>query len=220
MAAVTDSWIEDNYQLIDNGFAKTILKNHHQDDWEFIKQALFEFKLYESDIKTDGGNKTKIARRLEIPFKLHGWRERNFYFETNLIDEDTNNVLHTSTSTSHKIDAVKDKIAIEFEWNNKDTFFARDLSVLGRLHANGVIDLGIIITRSSDLKTLFDSLGTYTNHKLETKLVKSKYGESTTHTNSVEKLITSGTAGGCPILVIGINENVFVANGEIQTDKR
>lgn len=62
-------------------------------------------------------------------------------------------------SISHEIDHVKrfpaGTFALEIEWNNKDPFFDRDLENFKRLHADGVISIGGIITRG---ETLQDSL--------------------------------------------------------------
>ncbi|MEZ5890536.1 MAG: BglII/BstYI family type II restriction endonuclease [Xanthobacteraceae bacterium] len=44
------------------------------------------------------------------------------------------------------------------EWNNKDPFFDRDLENFKRLHADGAISLGIIITRGSGLQDAMRSL--------------------------------------------------------------
>ncbi|WP_281659458.1 BglII/BstYI family type II restriction endonuclease [Halobacillus sp. Cin3] len=214
---VTDYWVQSNYELYDIGFAKTILSNHYSEEWNFIKLALWHFRLYESDIKRDGKNKTNIVKRLELPFKLNGWHEKSIYMEQHLIDKKSFTTLHVNKSESHKIDAVKSNIALEFEWNNKNAFFSRDLSELGRLHSAKVIDVGVIITRSYELSSLFVALGTYTGEKGGVKKVSSKYEGSTTHANSVKNLLENGTAGGCPVLVIGITKKRFEANGEIDT---
>ncbi len=56
---------------------------------------------------------------------------------------------------SHEIDHIKlfgDYLAaLEIEWNNKDPFFDRDLESFKRLHAEGAISLGCIITRGLTL---------------------------------------------------------------------
>ena len=46
----------------------------------------------------------------------------------------------------------KGTFALEIEWNNKDPFFGRDLENFKRLHADGVISIGGIITRGSSLQ--------------------------------------------------------------------
>jgi hypothetical protein len=41
---------------------------------------------------------------------------------------------------------------LEIEWNNKDPFFDRDLENYKRLHADGAVSLGILITRGISLQ--------------------------------------------------------------------
>ena len=59
-------------------------------------------------------------------------------------------------SISHEIDHVKifprGTFALEIEWNNKDPFYDRDLENFKRLHADGVISIGAIITRGASLQ--------------------------------------------------------------------
>ncbi|WP_428102394.1 BglII/BstYI family type II restriction endonuclease [Candidatus Rariloculus sp.] len=60
-------------------------------------------------------------------------------------------------SVTHEIDHVRDDaqgaLALEIEWNNKDPFFDRDLENFKRLHAEGAISVGIIVTRGASLQT-------------------------------------------------------------------
>jgi hypothetical protein len=59
-------------------------------------------------------------------------------------------------SISHEIDHVrrtpKGLFALEIEWNNKDPFFDRDLENFKRLHAEGAISVGLIVTRGAQLQ--------------------------------------------------------------------
>jgi len=57
------------------------------------------------------------------------------------------------------------------EWNNKDPFFDRDLSNFAALHREGVVALGVIVTRGSGLQTWLRS---------HVDGGASKYGASTT----------------------------------------
>src|SRR5690606_16047244 len=76
-------------------------------------------------------------------------------------------------SVSHEIDHVKHfskgVFALEIEWNNKDPFFDRDLENFKRLHADGVISVGAIITRGTSLHTsLTDILTAFAeSHELQ-----------------------------------------------------
>src|SRR5205823_9923876 len=60
-------------------------------------------------------------------------------------------------SISHEVDHVKNfegkKLALEIEWNNKDPFFDRDLENFKRLHAEGAISAGVMVTRGRSLHT-------------------------------------------------------------------
>jgi len=82
----------------------------------------------------------------------YGWKKHNFEIKKIVDGEE-------KESISHEIDHVKrfptGTFALEIEWNNKDPFFDRDLENFKRLHADGVISIGAIITRGS---TLQDSL--------------------------------------------------------------
>ena len=64
---------------------------------------------------------------------------------------------------SHEIDHVRTfdsgaRIALEIEWNNKDPFYDRDLENFKRLHADGAISAGIIVTRGRSLHENMRSL--------------------------------------------------------------
>lgn len=59
---------------------------------------------------------------------------------------------------------------VEIEWNNKDPFFDRDLENFKRLHADGGISLGIIITRGASLQ---DSIGTLVRRFADDKNINS-----------------------------------------------
>jgi hypothetical protein len=49
-------------------------------------------------------------------------------------------------------------LALEIEWNNKDAFFDRDLENDKRLHADGAISAGILITRGASLQDAMRSM--------------------------------------------------------------
>ena len=68
-------------------------------------------------------------------------------------------------SQSHEVDHVRQfqdgtRIALEIEWNNKDPFFDRDLENFKRLHADGAISVGVIVTRGKSLHENMRSLVT------------------------------------------------------------
>jgi hypothetical protein len=77
-----------------------------------------------------------------------GWKKHCFQIEKTVDGK-------KKESISHEIDHVKEfgqfTFALEIEWNNKDPFFDRDLENFKRLHGDGVISMGCIITRGRSL---------------------------------------------------------------------
>ena len=97
-----------------------------------------------------GGGKSPITKKLEAQFNEHSWAKKNFDYRL-IVDGESRK------SRSHEIDHFRavprlPGIALEIEWNNKDPFFDRDLENFQRLHAQGIISAGIIVTRGSDLQ--------------------------------------------------------------------
>jgi hypothetical protein len=96
-----------------------------------------------------GGGETKGTQRLRHALADLNWRKANFTIEKRI-----NGVARESIS--HEIDHVREfecgVIALEIEWNNKDPFFDRDLENFKRLHAEGAISVGVIVTRGTTLQ--------------------------------------------------------------------
>ena len=62
-------------------------------------------------------------------------------------------------SPTHAVDCFKGRVALELEWNNKDPFFDRDSNNFRLLFDLRAIDVGVIVTRASELQGVFDALG-------------------------------------------------------------
>ena len=161
-------------------------------EWAEIEQALLSFRLMRSEILKAGGNRSSIVDRLEQPLKLAGWVEKQFATSI-MVDGDVRE------SPTHSVDCFKGRVALEVEWNNKDPFYDRDLNNFRLLFDLQVIDVGVIITRRSTLQTVFNSLGRGTS-----------YGNSTTHLGKLLPRLRGGSGGGCPIIVFGISEALYV----------
>ena len=71
----------------------------------------------------------------------------------------------TNYIDGHNIDFVKDRIAVDIEWNSKDQTFDRDLFAMRTYYECDIISVGIIITRSESLNEIFKKLGIMTNHE-------------------------------------------------------
>ncbi|PRT02973.1 restriction endonuclease [Bacillus wiedmannii] len=185
-------FIRDNYEVHEWRHACAILKEDFPQEWEEVINLLNSFRLYKSDIVKAGGNKSSISNKIDSYLYNLGWEEKSFDTKV-VIDQ---NELESPT---HKVDCFKNKIALEIEWNNKDPFFDRDLNNFRLLFELRAISVGIIITRCSELQQLFNSLG------------KGKsYGNSTTHMNKLIPRIEGGGGGGCPILVFGIKDTLYI----------
>ena len=111
------------------------------------------------EIIGSSGGETKGTQRLRRGLAAKGWLKRNFR-----IDKTINGV--PRESISHEVDHVRaftseeviSSVALEIEWNNKDPFFDRDLENFKRLHAEGAISAGIIVTRGASLQAALPQL--------------------------------------------------------------
>ncbi len=184
--------IQELYEVHEWRNAAGVLAISRPDEWGDVVAALRVFTLLRSEIISPGGAKSKIANRFDTSLKARGWVEKQFKTAVQLDDE-------TFESPTHKIDCYKNRVALEVEWNNKDPFFDRDLNNYRLLFDLRAIEVGIIITRCSELQVLFDNLGR-----------GKSFGNSTTHMEKLLPRINGGSGGGCPVLVFGISSKLYV----------
>lgn len=143
-------------RLRDHGF-EVLFTNHAEaillhDFPELIGEmegALLNISLPITEIIGGGGGEAKMTQRLRRGLATLGWAKHNFEM-TKTVDG------VAKESISHEIDHVRradmGTVAFEIEWNNKDPFFDRDLENFKRLHAEGAISIGGIITRGSEMQ--------------------------------------------------------------------
>ena len=114
-----------------------------------LEKALSNLELPITEIIGSGGGETKFTQRLRRSLASMDWHKHSFEI-TKMVDG------VPKESTSHEVDHVrrsaKGVIALEIEWNNKDPFFDRDLENFKRLHAEGAISMGMLITRGKSLQ--------------------------------------------------------------------
>lgn len=130
-----------------------------------LEQALANFRIPIAEIIGSGGGEALGTQRLRRSLAGMGWVKTNFELSKTI-----NGVLRESIS--HEVDHVRqffdlyggqNTVALEIEWNNKDPFFDRDLENFKRLHAEGAISVGIIITRGSTMQDqMRDMVGYFT----------------------------------------------------------
>ena len=128
-----------------------------------LEQALSDLALPITEIIGSGGGETKFTQRLRRTLAGMEWRKHVFD-----IAKTVDGV--PKESTSHEVDHVrrsaKGVIALEIEWNNKDPFFDRDLENFKRLHAEGAISIGVLITRGASLQaSLWDAVRKFASER-------------------------------------------------------
>jgi hypothetical protein len=178
--------------------ARTILEHAHTSEWRDTLEILGGYKLLHSHLIAKGkGNKSAIAAAIDKQFYRRGWIEHKF--ETAILVDKV-----PSESPTHSVDCFRGKVALELEWNNKDPFFDRDLNNFRLLYDLRICDVGIVVTRATRLQAWLKA-----NHKLFGKQPET-YGVSTTHMEKLRPKIIGGGAGGCPVFVFAMTEEIYV----------
>lgn len=181
------------FEIYDWRNALAIFQAVHPVEFEELQAVLGDFRLRHSDLASSGGNKSKIAKALDQKLYELGWIEKSF--DTKIVIDG-----QEYASPTHKVDCFKGRVALEVEWNNKDPFFDRDLNNFRLLYELRVIDLGIVVTRTTALETTLAAA----------ERASTTYGKATTHTEKLYPKIIGGGAGGCPVLVFGIKPEAYV----------
>lgn len=207
------------YEVEEYRHALAILKNDFKEELLEILEILNGFELLASDILEPGGRKSPISEKIDSVFYSKGWKEVEFdtvislqkkEYEKDSTKAQLGEVEEYKTPT-HKIDCFKNRIAFEIEWNNKTEFYDRDLNNFRLLFDLNVVSVGIILTRSTKLDKIFKELENEfkeKNPKAKSKLIN-KYGASSTHMDKLTPRIEGRSAGGCPLLIIGISEKTY-----------
>lgn len=207
------SSLSDKYEFHNYGHALEILQTACADEWSEITDALSHFEITVEDLITAGGNKSPIPKKMEDMLYPIGWKEMaitgdlvvNKYkkvipgegksFEPHPYEQKT----LKGFLDGHNVDFIKGVVAFDFEWNSKDSVLDRDLNAMRTYFECGLIDVGIIITRSYGLNEIFKTIGQM-----------AKYGASTTWMGKLIPKLDNRRQGGCPILAIGIKKECVV----------
>lgn len=140
---------QQQFELQFESHAAAILDRDFPEALGDIQAVLAAVQIPILEIIGSGGGETKATQRLRRAFAALEWRKKVFE-----IKKIINGV--ERESISHEVDHAKTfrhekVVALEIEWNNKDPFFDRDLENFKRLHAEGAISVGVIVTRGSGL---------------------------------------------------------------------
>jgi hypothetical protein len=180
------------YEVHEWKHACAVLSADFPNEWQDMIGVLREFRLRRSQVVAPGGGKSLVSQWFDGAFQAKGWVEKGF--ETKIVVDEAELL-----SPTHKVDCVKGRVALEIEWSNKDPFFDRDLNNFRLLFDLRAISVGVIITKSDELRDIFEDLGIW-----------SKYGTSTTWMGKLLPRLEGGGGGGCPVLVFGITKALYI----------
>ena len=218
----------ERYDVYSYRHAASILNNSFREQLSDIEQALDHFKITTFDIGLPGGNESKIPKKFSTVLRPLGWKESRVQgdlivrvieekYEQNVPEKSAASPLFLNNYIDgHKVDYVKDRVALDVEWNSKDQTYDRDLYAFRMFHECGIISVAVLVTRSEKLNPVFSDIpkrkrdgSVVLNNKGEPIPCKSKYGASTTWMGKLLYRLNAGRHGGCPVLVIGIRPDVI-----------
>jgi restriction endonuclease BglII len=93
---------------------------------------------------------------------------------------------------THHVDCVKGRVALEIEWHSTDKSFPRDILNFEQLRRAGHIDVGVIITRSQELRAVFRRSG-------------KRDHSSTSHIAKLQSAMSGTNDGDCPVLAVALD---------------
>jgi hypothetical protein len=150
-----ESLVARGFQVEFHSHAEAILRVDFPEVISQLEAILINATIPIEEIIGSGGGETKGTQRLRRALQEHNWRKHNFEIKRTIDGV-------ARESISHEVDHISrfpaGVVALEIEWNNKDPFFDRDLENYKRLHSDGAISLGIIITRGVSLQDQMRSM--------------------------------------------------------------
>lgn len=212
------------YEFYNYGHALEILHDAFPVEWNELQICLEKLVLSLSDIKTAGGNESPIPKKFDEVLYPCGWREirivgdltvkkyprKNVQRRGQFADQPYEIETISGYVDGHNIDFLKNRVAFDLEWNSKDQTFDRDLLAMRTYYDCGLIDVGVIVTRSEELNDIFKN-----ETDEDGKSLIKKYGASTTWIGKLLYRLDSRRHGGCPILAIGIGKECVEGYGRI-----
>lgn len=206
--------LQEKYEFQSYGHALEILSEAFGEEWNEIQDCLEQLTISTDDLRAAGGNETAIPKKFDDVLYPLGWREiritgdllvklypRRANQRGRFADAPFDEKIIEGYIDGHNIDFIKNKVAFDLEWNSKDQTFDRDLLAMRTYFDCGLIEVGIIVTRSKELNDIFKELTDKRG-----KPLMPKYGASTTWMGKLEYRLKSRRNGGCPILAIGIKK--------------
>lgn len=207
------------FEFYSYNHAAEIITQAFPEEWQEIEESLYQLAITIDDLREAGGNETNIPKKIDDVLYPYGWREirisgdlhikfypRQAKQRRSFSKEPFEEKIIAGYIDGHNIDFLKNRIAVDLEWNSKDQTFDRDLLAMRTYYECDVISAGIIITRSPELDDVFKTIYDYDKNKQEWKSIIRKYGASTTWMGKLLPRLESRRNGGCPILAVGIKK--------------
>lgn len=220
--------IRAKFEFQNYGHALEILTEAFPEEWVELLDCFRRLQLSIDDLSQAGGNESPIPKKFDDVLYPYGWREirisgdlvvkkyprqtaqRRGRFADDPFEVDT----IEGFIDGHNIDFLKNRVAFDLEWNSKDQTFDRDLLAMRTYFDCGLIDVGVIVTRSAELNDVFK----VTVDKHGEPLMR-KYGASTTWMGKLIYRLDSRRNGGCPILAVGIKKECIESYGNTGGNK-
>jgi hypothetical protein len=141
------------FEIAYRNHARAILDADFPEAVADILAVLAGMVLPIAEIIEGGGGETPLTGRLRRALNQRHWTHTRITAERR-VDGETRLASTTAIGFLRRFPPVGTggAVALEVEWNNKDSFFDRDLENFRRLHAEGVISVGIIVTRGTSLR--------------------------------------------------------------------
>ena len=202
------------YELFETRNAAGVLKVANEGAWAQVMDVLDEFRLIDDDLLLAGGEESGLAKRMNRAFRSRGWREAQVDTHITLIQrlvpfreagETEASIAESSVEAKgYKVDNMRDRIAVDLEWNAKDGNLDRDLAAYRALYDFGLIDGAVLITRTvDDLRELGQWLRREAGMD-QVEAMKVLGTSTTTNTVKLRPRLERGDAGGCPVLAVAI----------------
>jgi hypothetical protein len=214
--------ILERYEVFSYRSAALILKEAHPTEVADLMEALRNFRLTTVMIRSPGKNESDIPKAISALLRPKGWHETSIQADLlvkllwkeaaldkrgqEVSEKRSRELTRAKFLDGHKVDYVKNRVAFDLEWNSKDQTFDRDLYAFSAFSQCGVIDVGVLVTRSAELNPVFRALGPALDKDgLETASpTHAKYGASTTWMGKLLYRLNAGRNGPCPVLALGI----------------
>lgn len=226
--ALIPSDIREKFEFYNYGHALEILTQSFPEQWAELQDCFRKLQLTADDIRKAGGNESPIPKKFDDVLYPYGWREirisgdlivKKYPRQTaqrrgRFADEPFEVETIEGYIDGHNIDFLRDKVAFDLEWNSKDQTFDRDLLAMRTYFDCGLIDVGVIVTRSEELNDVFKVVTDENGLPL-----MRKYGASTTWMGKLLYRLESRRNGGCPILAVGIKKECIEGYGRSAADE-